>query len=60
MELVRFLADEVSPVSNLALGGHGALAMRDVFERSHIEVLEDFTALDHKLDRLMRQPSSQA
>jgi hypothetical protein len=50
MELVRFLADEVSPVSNLALGGHGALAMRDVFERSHIEVLEDFTALDHKLD----------
>lgn len=59
-ELIQALADEVSPVSNLAVGGHGAIAMRDVFERSHIEVLEDFTALDHKLDRLMRQPSSQA
>jgi DNA-binding transcriptional MerR regulator len=59
-ELVQALADEVCPVSNLAIGGHGAIAMRDVFERSHIEVLEDFTALDHKLDRLMRQSSSQA
>jgi hypothetical protein len=58
MGLVRVLADEVSPVSNLAVGGHGAIAMRDVFERTHIEVLEDFAALDHKLDRLMRQPLS--
>ena len=58
MGLVRVLADEVSPVSNLAVGGHGAIAMQDVFERAHIEVLEDFAALDHKLDRLMRQPLS--
>jgi len=57
-ELVQALADEVSPASNLAVGGHGALAMRDVFEKSHIEVLEDFAALDHKLDRLMRQTVS--
>ena len=57
-ELVQALADDVSPVSNLAVGGHGALAMRNVFERSHIEVLEDFSELDHRLDRLMRQSLS--
>jgi methanogenic corrinoid protein MtbC1 len=57
-ELIQALADEVNPVSNLAVGGHGAIAMRDVFERAYIEVLEDFAALDHKLDQLMRQPLS--
>jgi DNA-binding transcriptional MerR regulator len=59
-ELVQTLTREVIPTSRVAVGGHGALAMRDVFERSHIEVLEDFAELDHKLDRLMRQSSSQA
>jgi DNA-binding transcriptional MerR regulator/methylmalonyl-CoA mutase cobalamin-binding subunit len=57
-ELVQALTYEVVPVSRLAVGGHGALAMRDVFERSHIEVLEDFAELDHRLDRLMRQSLS--
>ena len=57
-ELVQALTYEVVPVSRLAVGGHGALAMRDVFERSHIEVLEDFSELDHRLDRLMRQSLS--
>jgi MerR family transcriptional regulator, light-induced transcriptional regulator len=57
-ELVRALADEVSPVSNLAVGGHGALAMRDLFVKYNITVLEDFAELDHRLDRLMRQTVS--
>jgi DNA-binding transcriptional MerR regulator/methylmalonyl-CoA mutase cobalamin-binding subunit len=59
-ELVQTLAREVIPTSPVAVGGHGALAMRDVFERSHIEVLEDFAELDQKLDRLMRQSFSRA
>jgi DNA-binding transcriptional MerR regulator len=58
--LVQALTREVIPTSRVAVGGHGALAMRDVFERSHIEVLEDFAELDHKLDRLMRQSLSRA
>jgi methanogenic corrinoid protein MtbC1 len=57
-ELVQALADEVSPVSNLAVGGHGALAMRDLFVKYNITVLEDFAELDHRLDRLMRQTVS--
>jgi methanogenic corrinoid protein MtbC1 len=57
-ELTQTLTREVIPTSRVAVGGHGALAMRDVFERSHIEVLDDFAALDHKLDRLMRQSLS--
>ena len=57
-ELVQALADEVSPVSNLAVGGHGALAMRDLFVKYNITVLEDFAELDHRLDRLMRKPLS--
>lgn len=59
-ELIQALTREVIPTSRVAVGGHGALAMRDVFERSHIEVLEDFAGLDHKLDRLMRQSLSRA
>ncbi|THI85645.1 MAG: hypothetical protein CAF41_010000 [Nitrospira sp. CG24A] len=58
MELVRVLADEVSPVSSLAVGGYGALAMRDFFLKYNITVLEDFADLDHRLDRLMRQSLS--
>ena len=57
-ELVQALTREVAPTSHLAVGGHGALAMRELFERAHIEILEDFTELDHKLDRLTRQSSS--
>jgi DNA-binding transcriptional MerR regulator len=56
-ELVHALAHEVSPVSNLSVGGRGALAMRNLFLNSHIEVLEDFSDLDGKLDRLIRKPT---
>ena len=57
-ELVQSLANEVSPASNLAVGGHGALAMRDLFVKYNITVLEDFAELGHRLDRLMRQTVS--
>jgi MerR family transcriptional regulator, light-induced transcriptional regulator len=57
-ELVQTLADEVRPASDLAVGGHGALAMRDIFMTYNIPVLESFTDVDHRLDRLMRQAVS--
>ena len=57
-ELIQSLAHEVVPTSRLAVGGHGALAMRNIFDGTHIEILEDFADLDHKLDRLMRQSLS--
>ena len=57
-ELIQALVHDVHPVSQLAVGGHGALAMRDLFLNAQIEVLEDFVELDHKLDRLMRQSVS--
>ena len=56
-ELVQALVHEVNPVSHLAVGGHGALAMRNIFDGTHIEILEDFSDLDDKLDRLMRKPT---
>jgi MerR family transcriptional regulator, light-induced transcriptional regulator len=59
-ELVQSLANEVGPATNLAVGGHGALAMRDIFVKYNITVLEDFAELDHRLDRLMRQPVSRS
>lgn len=55
-ELIQALVQDVSPLSDLAVGGHGAVAMRDRFLSSHIELIEDFTDLETKLSRLMRQP----
>jgi len=57
-QLVSALADEVCPVSNLAVGGHGAIAMRHLFVKSNIQIVEDFADLDSILDRLIRQSSS--
>lgn len=57
-ELVQTLANEVRPASDLAVGGHGALAMRDLFMKYNITVLENFADLDHLLNRLMRQTVS--
>jgi len=57
-DLVQALTHEVVPASRLAVGGHGALAMRNIFGGTHIEILEDFVELDHRLDRLMRQSLS--
>ena len=57
-DLVQVLADAVRPVSALAVGGHGALAMRNLFMKYNITVLENFADLDHRLDQLMRQTVS--
>jgi methanogenic corrinoid protein MtbC1 len=56
-ELIQTLVDDVSPFSDLAVGGHGAVPLREQFMTSHIQVLEDFNDLDSKLDRLMRKPA---
>ncbi|MGZ8393398.1 MAG: MerR family transcriptional regulator [Nitrospira sp.] len=58
-EIIRALAQEVSPASHLTVGGHGALAMREHFLKSHIDVLEDFAALDEKLEQLTRRSTVQ-
>ena len=57
-ELVQALADNVSPASDLAVGGHGALVMRALFMNRNILVLENFAELDHRLDQLMRRTVS--
>lgn len=56
-ELIQNLVEGVSPFSDLAVGGHGALARRDQFLSAHIKVLEDFRDLDSKLDRLVSRPA---
>jgi hypothetical protein len=58
-QIIRALAQEVSPASHLTVGGHGALAMREHFLKSHIDVLEDFAGLDEKLEQLTRRSTVQ-
>ena len=55
-ELIQTFVHEVSPISDLAVGGHGALALRDRFINSGIQVLEDFSDLETKVNRLTRKP----
>ncbi|MBK9306768.1 MAG: MerR family transcriptional regulator [Nitrospira sp.] len=55
-ELIQALVQDVSPVSDVAVGGHGAIAIRDRFVTSGIEVLDDFSDLENRLNRLMRKP----
>ncbi|WP_455245342.1 MerR family transcriptional regulator [Petrachloros mirabilis] len=59
-ELVQALSKELSPISNLAVGGDGAIAMRAHFANSGIAVLESFGHLDKRLEKLMRQSLAQA
>lgn len=54
-ELIQSLAEELRTVTTVMAGGHGALAMRDQFSKSHIDVLESFRALDDRLDQLVRR-----
>lgn len=56
-ELIHALVQDVSPLSDVAVGGNGAVALRDQFLNSHIQVIEDFNDLDNRLDRLMRRPA---
>ena len=58
-EIILALAQEVSPASHLTVGGHGALAMREHFLKSHIDILEDFAALDEELEQLTRRSTVQ-
>ncbi len=51
-ELVHTLVSDLGPHVTLAVGGHGAVEMRDRFEKTPIEVMDDFAALDHRLDAL--------
>ena len=57
-ELIQTLVHDVRPISQLAVGGHDALAIRDLFVHAQIEVLEDFVELDHRVDRVIRQSLS--
>lgn len=59
-EVIQDLAREVGSTSLLAVGGHGALAMREHFLESRIQVLEDFAALDEKLEHLTRRSTVQS
>lgn len=54
-ELIQTLVQDVSPVTHVAVGGHGAVAMRERFANARIDVLEDFSDLNVRLDRLMRK-----
>jgi len=56
-ELIYALVQDVSPLSDVAVGGNGAVALRGQFLSSHIQVIEDFNDLDNRLDRLMRRPA---
>jgi DNA-binding transcriptional MerR regulator len=55
-ELIQTLVQDVSILSDVAVGGHGALALRDRFINSGVEVLEDFSDLEAKVNRLTRKP----
>lgn len=54
-EIIQALVQEVSPASHVTVGGHGAIAMRAHFPKAHIDILEDFAALDEELAQLARR-----
>jgi DNA-binding transcriptional MerR regulator/methylmalonyl-CoA mutase cobalamin-binding subunit len=54
-EIIQALVQEVSPASHVTVGGHGAIAMREHFLKAHIDILEDFAALDEELAQLARR-----
>lgn len=49
IELVRGLVGEVGAACPVVAGGKGALAMREIFEREKVDVIEDFAALERRL-----------
>jgi len=57
--LVSALANEGHSFPKVSVGGLGALANQGVFAHAHIEILEDFAALDDRLERLIRKTPSQ-
>jgi DNA-binding transcriptional MerR regulator len=59
-ELIHALAQDIQPLTNLVLGGNGALAMREQFLQSRINVLDSFDELDATLDKLTRRSTIQS
>ena len=59
-KLLHTLAVELSPISDLAVGGHGAMAMRVLFEKSGIAVLNSYGDLDDRLEQFRRQSQAKA
>ncbi|CAE6708997.1 Transcriptional regulator, MerR family [Nitrospira defluvii] len=55
IELIKSLAQEVLPLSNVLAGGQGALTMRRHFSGFNIDVLETFGELDEKLEQFTRR-----
>ena len=54
-DLVQALIQDVAPVTKIIAGGRGALAMRQHFADSGIELLESFGELDEMLERFTRR-----
>lgn len=54
-DLIQALIRDVAPVSKVLAGGRGALAMRQHFADSPIELLETFGDLDEMLERFTRR-----
>ena len=55
VELIHALSGELKPVSTVMAGGRGALAMRQYFAESDIDLLETFSELDEALERFSRR-----
>ena len=55
VELIQDLSAELKPVSAVMAGGRGALAMRQYFTESGIDLLESFGDLDDTLERFTRR-----
>lgn len=54
-DLIHALIQDVAPASKVLAGGRGALAMRQHFVESRIELLETFSELDEMLERFTRR-----
>jgi len=55
VELIHALSGELKAVSPVMAGGRGALAMRQYFAESDIDLLETFSELDETLERFTRR-----
>lgn len=54
-DLIHTVVSELGHLTKLAVGGNGAVEMRDRFKDSPVEVLDDFAALDRRLEALTRR-----
>ena len=54
-KLAGRLASEVGSICPVVAGGRGALAMRDIFEREQVAVVEDFAAVERRVAAASRR-----